>query len=105
LRAGNTGARFVTPGYQGECAVEPLDSYNLSRCDFLKIDVEGAELDVLIGAESTLRRCRPVVILEVGKTPPERFGHATDAPLTFLKRLGMQEACHIRADHIYTWPA
>ena len=30
----------------------------------MKIDVEGAELDVLRGAVSTLRRCRPLLVLE-----------------------------------------
>lgn len=31
--------------------------------DVIKIDVEGAELDVIIGAEQTLRRSRPVIFL------------------------------------------
>lgn len=42
-----------------------LDSYELDRCDWAKIDVEGAEVEVLTGALETLRRCRPVVIVEV----------------------------------------
>ena len=44
----------------------------------IKIDVEGAELAVLLGLQSTLRSCRPSVIFEVnpnfsGKT--ERIMH------------------------------
>jgi FkbM family methyltransferase len=36
----------------------------LSRLDFVKIDVEGFEIDVLRGMENTIRRLRPTVFLE-----------------------------------------
>lgn len=46
-----------------------LDEYvkerNLTELDLLKIDTEGAELEVLAGAQSTLQRFRPVIICEV----------------------------------------
>jgi FkbM family methyltransferase len=35
------------------------------RCDMIKLDIEGAELRALRGAERTLARLRPVVLLEV----------------------------------------
>jgi FkbM family methyltransferase len=41
-----------------------LDSLNLARCDFLKIDVEGMEKQVLDGAAATLARCQPVLYVE-----------------------------------------
>jgi FkbM family methyltransferase len=37
---------------------------NIPRVDFVKIDVEGAELDVLAGANETISRFRPKVIME-----------------------------------------
>jgi FkbM family methyltransferase len=51
-----------------EVKVDTLDSFlareNLSP-DVIKIDVEGAELDVLRGATETLRKMRPKVLVEV----------------------------------------
>ncbi len=60
-----------------------LDDYvtarNLNRLDIIKIDIEGAELNALRGAVETLRRFRPLVLMEVdldnlsraGSTPVE----------------------------------
>jgi len=48
--------------------IKPLDSVvqelGLDRLDFMKIDVEGFEIDVLDGASETLSRFRPTVFLE-----------------------------------------
>ena len=44
------------------------------RVDLIKIDVEGAELQVLQGAVSTLRRTRPVVIFEHGLGAADCYG-------------------------------
>lgn len=41
-----------------------IDSLNLSGCDYMKIDVEGAERMVLIGAQNTIRKYKPVICYE-----------------------------------------
>lgn len=51
-----------------------LDSLNLPRCDFLKVDVEGEELAVIRGAVQTIVRCRPVLYMDAdspGRSPGE----------------------------------
>jgi FkbM family methyltransferase len=45
-----------------------IDSLKLQRCDLLKIDVEGMEMEVIAGAASTLARCKPIIIAETYKT-------------------------------------
>jgi len=44
---------------------EVVNSLNISRVDFIKIDVEGFEGNVLRGAEQTLANYRPIVTLEL----------------------------------------
>lgn len=76
----STKMLFVPEGHQpGASLLEPaenstaievqticLDDYlpETGTVSAIKIDVEGAELDVLRGAQRTLRRCRPLIIVE-----------------------------------------
>lgn len=41
-----------------------LDEFQFPQVNFIKIDVEGMELDVLIGGTETIRRCRPIMYIE-----------------------------------------
>jgi hypothetical protein len=41
-----------------------VDSLNLTRCDFIKIDAEMMEQKVLLGARNTLTRLHPYIFLE-----------------------------------------
>ncbi len=45
--------------------MKALDSYELNGVSFVKIDVEGYELELLKGAARTIERNRPVVMIEV----------------------------------------
>lgn len=44
--------------------IRRLDSYDLGKIGFIKIDVEGHELKVLQGAEAILKRDRPNLLIE-----------------------------------------
>jgi FkbM family methyltransferase len=46
-------------------SVRPLDSFDLDEVSFIKVDVEGHELELLSGARRTIRRNRPIVLIEV----------------------------------------
>ena len=46
-------------------SVRPLDSFAFDDVSFMKVDVEGHELELLTGAQQTIRRNRPVVLIEV----------------------------------------
>lgn len=62
--AGNEGGTPIGKG--GDIAeMITLDSLNLENVSFIKIDVENFEYEVLVGAEQTIRKNRPYIILEI----------------------------------------
>lgn len=68
--------------------IKTLDSYNFQDVDIIKIDVEGFEYDVLLGATDTIERCRPVVQVEMVYGQPHRFGHSVHDILKFFEERG-----------------
>ena len=58
-----------------------IDDLGLTRCDFIKMDVEGMEAEALRGARETLRKFRPIVFVERGKC-------SDSAILTELRQVG-----------------
>jgi FkbM family methyltransferase len=60
--AGSSGGSYVQPGETIE--QRTLDSFGFTDVDFLKIDCEGYEAFVIEGAVETIRRCRPVILME-----------------------------------------
>jgi FkbM family methyltransferase len=70
---GNTGMNRIdklSDADSDEEAVDirSLDSLNIPQANFMKIDVEGFEVEVLKGAGETIKRCKPVVMVEVFET-------------------------------------
>ena len=41
-----------------------LERYKIDRCDFVKVDVDGIELDILKGSLTTIHKFRPIFIVE-----------------------------------------
>ena len=54
----------VVEDKNGQENVRTLDSFNLNNVSFIKIDVEGYELNLLKGAEETIEKNKPVVFIE-----------------------------------------
>src|SRR5437773_6069444 len=66
-----------------------LDTYvtslGLRHVDFIKIDAEGAELEILEGARSVLRRMRPAILFECDDRRTEPWGYSSRRVLELLE--------------------
>jgi len=71
-RRGHLGTTRLVADDAGEVEIRTLDDSVEGRVDFIKIDVESMELDVLNGARRLIERDPPVLLVEVEDTniPP-----------------------------------
>ena len=70
----------------------------IDRLDFIKIDVEGAELDVLEGAVNTINKFHPKLLIE---THDSIKPHITDGVLEFLEKRYSIQVETINFERIY----
>ena len=72
--------------------VETLDGFwarvAAPRLDFIKIDVEGAELHVLSGGEQVIEAFRPVLLVEIEARHAARYAHDPTDVVDWLARRG-----------------
>jgi FkbM family methyltransferase len=87
---GKTGVREYSASLtslDAETEVQALPSI-----DFIKIDVEGGELDVLKGATQTILRHHPLIYCEVYEKWAKSFGYSPADLLGYVRSLGYAEA-------------
>lgn len=109
---GSSGDTQVVPDEQvdvNKCGrfvpMVTLDSLNFPFVDFIKVDCEGYELNVLQGAEATLKKSKPVVVVEQKGNMIERYGHEKLAAVKYLESLGAKVREEISGDFIMSWDA
>jgi len=62
----NTGHSHVDPGSfgLGKIQMKTLDSMDLPSADYIKIDCEGYEHNIILGGKNYIKSCRPVIVVE-----------------------------------------
>jgi len=85
----------------GEVTMHRLDDLGIVGVDFLKIDVEGYDFFVVDGAEETIRRDLPVIIVEQKPgVATKRYGIKDTAAVELLKDWGYEVEMELRGDYI-----
>ena len=68
-----------------------LEKNQIDHIDFIKLDVEGGEIEVLNGAERLfLRRSRPVILVEVQDIRTQQWGYPAKEIVTHLQQKNYQ---------------
>ena len=84
----------------------PLDTIvkdlDLKRVDLVKIDVEGAELQVLTGMKQSMAKYGPKIIIELVEENLENLGTSVKEVQEFFRQNGYVQKSHIDGDN-YLW--
>lgn len=93
-KTGTAGIVEVTDNYgmtyttkEGNIPMISIDDVNLTTCDFIKIDCEGAEPDILEGATKTIEKYRPTMLIEINVPALERNGYTVENIFEKLRTL------------------
>jgi FkbM family methyltransferase len=101
---GNTGHSHIdTSTYgSGTIPLKTLDSFNFDRVDMIKIDVEGFEEEILIGAEQTILHNHPILAIEQQKH--EYKDAITELPsVRMLEAWGYKVVGQVKKDWVMKW--
>lgn len=92
----NTGSSYVVENSAGSIPLRTLDELNLSKFGLLKVDCERHDLQVLQGAEKTILKYKPIIVVE--QHPDTEYCAGK-----YLKSLGAIEITNVRKDYIFGW--
>lgn len=77
-----------------KCALKKLDSIvsdlKMKSVDFIKCDVEGSEFSVLRGAQNTIEKFTPIILIELCEEWCEKFHYSSDEIINFLRHKGYE---------------
>ncbi len=106
---GNCGMTRYKVDDIGSIPMITIDSLNLSQLDFMKIDIEGGQLDLLIGAQATIKKCHPTIWIELlsdDGSPDYDFKKEVELPQKMLKEFGYNSIQTIGKDnYIFSYSA
>jgi FkbM family methyltransferase len=85
---------------EGDIPLLRIDDWRLPECGLIALDVEGAEFRALLGAQVTIERFKPVLVIE-DKGHVTRFGDSSDEMNQWIVSRGYREHEKIGQDRIW----
>jgi FkbM family methyltransferase len=101
----NSGHSHLDPNTMGtgDVQVVRLDKLNFNEVNYIKVDCEGYEFRVLQGAEETIKRCKPIVVIEQKSHDAYSKQYGQFAAVGLLESWGMVKLDQVRDDWIMGW--
>ncbi|MBR9706744.1 FkbM family methyltransferase [Candidatus Pacearchaeota archaeon] len=96
----NDTLAFITKrkNSKNKVRIEKLDDFiakkKITQIDFIKIDVEGFEMKILNGGANSIKKSKPLMLVEVDEGNQKRFNHSSKDILDFMKKMKYEKIQH-----------
>ena len=99
IQVDNLGAHQIKEG--DDFTVDTIDSYAFKDVDLIQLDIEGYEQFALFGAEQTILRDKPTIVLEL-KGIGKKYGYPDEFTVEWLADRGYKHVKTRHKDLIFT---
>jgi len=98
IKTKNRGKNYING--IGQIPTLLIDDLNLSECNLIHLDIEGYEYYALLGSLNTIKRCKPVITLELNGLA-EKYNHTNNDVKDLVFSLGYKEIGTVDDDAIF----
>ena len=81
--------------------IKTLDSFNLENIDYIKIDAEGYEIEVVEGAKNLIEKCKPFIHIEAKKKVMVKQNITMNAIKELFKRINYKQVLSVKSELLY----
>ena len=84
-----------------EINVKTLDSFDLNFIDYIKIDAEGYEIEVVEGAKNLIEKCKPFIHIEAKKKVMVKQNITMNAIEELFKSINYKQVLSVKSELLY----
>ena len=98
-----TGNTHASKDGNQTITIRKLDDMNLPKIDYIKVDTEGFEIEVLKGGENMIKEYKPFVHVEVKERILQKQGISSNDVVDYLTSINYKEVMRVSSERVYSY--
>ena len=98
-----TGNTHASKDGNQTITIRKLDDMNLPKIDYIKVDTEGFEIEVLKGGENMIKEYKPFVHVEVKERILQKQGISSNDVEDYLTSINYKEVMRVNSERVYSY--
>ena len=96
-----TGNTYVSENGNKEISIKKLDTFYLPDIDYIKIDAEGYEIEVLKGGTKLIEMYKPFIHVEIKDKILVKQGLTNEDVSDYLESINYKRLLKVSSEHVY----